>query len=61
MPLIVKPNVRQMRYMRDSPAEDPRPAHNRRPLYRMRWERVIVAGVVVGAVVVGLIVLAAHY
>jgi hypothetical protein len=44
MPLIVKPNTRRMRYMRDSPSET---------------TAILVAGIA-GAAVVGLIVLASH-
>jgi hypothetical protein len=60
--LVVKPNKRRMRYMRDSPAENalagPRGS---RSVGRLRWERVFLAIGIAGVVVVGLIVLTGHY
>jgi hypothetical protein len=62
--LVVKPNPRRMRFMRNSDSredlpEDFRPAPP--PLRsRIRWEQVAVAAVLGGAVVLGLVVLAAH-
>jgi hypothetical protein len=58
MPLIVKPNTRRMRYMRDSPSETT--VGERGVVRRIRWERAILVAGIAGAAVVGLIVLASH-
>jgi hypothetical protein len=57
--LVVKPNLRRMMYMRDSPSE--RGSVRVRPAFRLRWERVLLATGIAGVIVLGLIVLAAHY
>jgi hypothetical protein len=57
--LVVKPNPRRMRYMRDSPSENS--ARGSRFADRLRWERVFLAAGIAGAIVVGLIAVAAHY
>lgn len=58
MPLVVKPNLRRMRYMRDSPAEgSPRAAGS---LQRLRWGR-IAAVLVVAAILVVVLLLAVHH
>ena len=65
--LVVRPNKRRMRYMRDSPAEN---ALTDRRSNRFiggrftggpRWDRVVLAAGIAGVVVVGLIVVVAHY
>jgi hypothetical protein len=59
--LVVKPNLRRMRYMRDSPSEKSvHIARDRRRVYGLGWERVFLAGVAV-AIVLGLAAVAAHY
>jgi hypothetical protein len=58
--LVVKPNPRRMQYMRDSPSENGS-MRRRRLVYRLGWERVLLAAGITGVVVIGLIVLAAHY
>jgi hypothetical protein len=58
MPLVVKPNTRRMRYMRDSPSETT--VGERGVVRRIRWERVILVAGLVGIAVVGLIVLVTH-
>jgi hypothetical protein len=58
--VIVRPNLRRMRYMRDSPSTDS--AADMRGggiVWRKWWERVVFAGLG-GAIVLGL-VLAWHY
>jgi|HubBroStandDraft_6_1064221.scaffolds.fasta_scaffold292116_2 hypothetical protein len=57
--LVVKPNPRRMRYMRDSPSENS--VRGSRPVDRVRWERVFLAAGIAGVIVVGLIAVAAHY
>jgi hypothetical protein len=60
--LVVKPNPRQMRYMRDSDSsEDIDKGRGGRIVMRMRWERVVFAAALGGVVALGLIVLALHY
>ena len=61
--LVVKPNPRQMRYMRDSDSSEDIDDKGRggRIVMRMRWERVVFAAALGGAVALGLIVLALHY
>jgi hypothetical protein len=58
--LVVKPNPRRMRYMRDSPSEGMGGRRGRGLIERLRWERVLLAAGVVGVVIVGLIALS-HY
>jgi hypothetical protein len=58
--LVVKPNPRRMQYMRDSPSENGS-MRRRRLVYRLGWERVLLAAGITGVVVIGLIALAAHY
>ncbi|HZK90665.1 MAG TPA: hypothetical protein VFC56_11005 [Stellaceae bacterium] len=58
--LVVKPNLRRMRYMRDSPSENSR-VRGRGIGPRLRWQRVFLAAGIVGVIVVGLMALAAHY
>jgi hypothetical protein len=55
--LVVKPNPRRMRYMRDSPAENS--MRDPQPVNRLWW--VFLAAGIAGVVVAGLIALAAHY
>jgi len=57
--LVVKPNLRRMRYMRDSPSENG--ISDRRRVDGLRWKRVFLAGAIAGVVLLGLIVLATHY
>jgi hypothetical protein len=57
--LVVKPNPRRMRYMRDSPSENS--VDGSRFVNRIRWERVFLAVGIAGVIVVGLIAVAAHY
>jgi hypothetical protein len=61
--LVVKPNPRQMRYMRDSDSSEDIDDKGRggRIVMRMRWERVVFAAALGGVVALGLIVLALHY
>jgi hypothetical protein len=60
--LVVKPNPRQMRYMRDSDSsEDMDKLRGGHVVMRMRWERVVFAAALGGAVAIGLIVLALHH
>jgi hypothetical protein len=54
--LVVKPNSRRMRYMRDSPSEIPDAVRNRRFVYRLRWERVLLVAVIIGVVAAALAV-----
>jgi hypothetical protein len=56
--LVVKPNLRRMLYMRDSPSETG--SVRVRPASRLRWERVLLATGIAGVIVLGL-ALAAHY
>ena len=58
--LVVKPNPRQMRYMRDSPSERPGDVGDDRIASRIRWDRVVAVGLA-GAVLLGLVVLALHH
>jgi hypothetical protein len=58
MPLVVKPNTRRMRYMRDSPSETT--VGERGVVRRLRWERVILVAGLAGVALVGLIVLVLH-
>ncbi len=57
--LVVKPNLRRMRYMRDSPSENG--ISDRRRVDGLRWKRVFLAAVITGVIVLGLVVVAAHY
>jgi hypothetical protein len=57
--LVVKPNLRRMRYMRDSPSENGMRDHRR--VDGLRWKRVFLAAVIVGVVVLGLVVVGTHY
>jgi hypothetical protein len=57
--LVVKPNPRRMRYMRDSPSENS--VRGGRLVDRLRWERVFLVAGIAGVIVVGLIAVAAHY
>jgi hypothetical protein len=59
--LVVKPNRRRMREMRDSPSEIPANLGRHRPINRGRWERIIVSAGIAGVLALGLIALAAHY
>ena len=59
--LVVKPNPRQMRYMRDSPSERPGDSGGRRFASRIRWERVVFAAGLGGTALLGLIVLVLHH
>ena len=54
--LVVKPNPRRMRYMRDSPSERP----NLNAARRLRWDRIF-AVCVTAAVVALLVVLALQH
>jgi hypothetical protein len=56
--LVVKPNLRRMLYMRDSPSETG--SVRVRPASRLRWERVLLATGIAGVIVFGF-ALAAHY
>jgi hypothetical protein len=60
--LVVKPNLRRMRFMRDSPSENGLQSR-RTPFHRVgvRWDRVILAIGVAVVAAVGLIELVAHY
>jgi hypothetical protein len=57
--LVVKHNLRLMRYMRDSPSETG--SVRVRPAFRLRWECVLLAIGIAGGVVLGLTASAAHY
>jgi hypothetical protein len=57
--LVVKPNLRRMRYMRDSPSENS--VRRSQSVDRSRWERVFLAVGIAGVIVVGLIAVTAHY
>ena len=57
--LVVKPNPRRMRYMRDSPSENS--VRCSRFVDRLRWERVFLAAGIAGVIVVGLIAVTAHH
>lgn len=59
--LVVKPNPRRMRYMRDSPSERPGEAGGDRFASRIRWERVVFAVGLGGTALLGLIFLALHH
>jgi hypothetical protein len=59
MPLVVKPNVRRMRWMRDSPSEDM--VHGRPIVQRLRWERIVLTAGLAAVALIGLIVLALHH
>jgi hypothetical protein len=58
--LVVRPNPRRMRYMRDSPAEGSR-APDRSIFDRLRWGRVVFAVGLAGAAVVGVLALASYH
>jgi hypothetical protein len=53
--LVVKPNPRRMRYMRDSPSEIGS-VRGRRLGYRLRWERVLLVAGIAGVIAVALAV-----
>ena len=59
MPLVVKPNARRMRWMRDSPSEDM--VHDRPVVRRLRWEKVAFVVGLAAVALIGLIVLALHH
>ena len=54
--LVVKPNPRRMRYMRDSPSEIPDGVRGRLFVYRLRWQRVLLVAVIIGGVAAALAV-----
>ena len=58
--LVVKPNPRQMRYMRDSPSEGPGRRRGR-VITELRWRRVLLAAGVVCAIVAGSVALMSHF
>ena len=58
--LVVKPNPRRMRYMRDSPAEGSRPLR-RNAWERVRWERVVFALGLLAILLVVLFALMHHH
>ena len=59
--LVVKPNPRRMRFMRDSPSERPGDVGGDRIVSPIRWERVVFAVGLGGAALLGLIVLVLHH
>ena len=59
--LVIKPNPRRMRYMRDSPSEGIGGRRERGLIERLRWGRVLLATGAAGAVIAGLIALASHF
>ncbi len=60
--LVVKPNKRRMRYMRESPAENALAGtRGNRYVGGPQWGRVFLAVGIAGVVIVGLIALTAHF
>ena len=59
--LVVKPNPRRMRYMRDSPSERFGELHRPGLWQRLRWERVALALGLAGIAVIGLVALSSHF
>ncbi|MBV8777531.1 MAG: hypothetical protein JO258_10085 [Alphaproteobacteria bacterium] len=58
--LVVKPNPRRMRYMRDSASEGGL-VRDQGILRRLRWDRIVFAAGLAGAAIVGVVELALHY
>jgi hypothetical protein len=56
--LVVRPNPRRMKYMRDSPSEIPDSVRGFRLIHRVRWERVLLVAAIA---VAGIAALVAHF
>jgi hypothetical protein len=57
--LVVKPNLRRMQYMRDSPSETG--SVRARPAFRRVRVFLVTAGIIAGVIVLGLIALATQH